>query len=329
MKIAIIGGGWLGCHTAIKLKENNHDVTIFEKSDIFNGSSFYNQNRLHKGFHYSRNQKTRKLCYDTFDRFLNDYSNLVEDIENNYYLIPTDNSLIDYGTFKSIFNHENINFIESELKDFNNIEGSVIVDEKFINPVKAKEYFKDKLKDNIIIRKIYDNEFEQLAEEYDYVINTTNNILNTSKDCYFELSLTLVYDKITKGNFGSITMVDGPLFSIYPFKSTQYTVTDVEYTPLFTSPYIEDINQFKYNVNKKLINPIQQKIENKIKHYYKEFNSVFKFKNYYTSIKVKPYSSSADRYPIITRQDNVINCITGKIQGIYVLEDYINEIINR
>jgi hypothetical protein len=329
MKIAIIGGGWLGCHIATKLKEKNYKVNLFEETDIFSGSSFYNQNRLHRGFHYSRNQKTRKLCYDTFDRFIKDYDGLVDDIENNYYLIPTNNSLIDYGTFKSIFNYENISFIESKLDNFDHIEGSVIVDEKFINPVKAKEYFKDKLKDNIIIRKIYDNEFEQLAEEYDYVINTTNNILNTSKDCYFELSLTLVYDKITKGNFGSITMVDGPLFSIYPFKSTQYTVTDVEYTPLFTSPYIEDINQFKYNVNKKLINPIQQKIENKIKHYYKEFNSVFKFKKYYTSIKVKPYSSSADRYPIITRQDNVINCITGKIQGIYVLEDYINEIINR
>jgi hypothetical protein len=329
MKIAIVGGGWLGCHVATKLKENNHKVNLFEEIDIFSGSSFYNQNRLHKGFHYSRNQKTRKLCYDTFDRFIKDYRHLVEDIKNNYYLIPTNNSLIDYGTFKSIFNYENISFTESKLDSFNHIEGSIIVDEKYINPIKAKEHFKNELKDNIVIRKIYSDELKELAKEYDYVINVTNNLLNTSDDCYFELSLTLVYDKIMSEDFGSITMVDGPLFSIYPFKSTQYTVTDVEHTPLFTSPNIDDVNQFKYDVNKKLINPIKQKIENKITYYYKDFTSNFKFKNYYTSIKVKPYSSSADRYPIITKKDNIINCITGKIQGIYVLEDYINEIISR
>jgi hypothetical protein len=329
MKIAVVGGGWLGCHLALKLKNSNHNVTIFEKSDIFNGSSFYNQNRLHKGFHYSRNQKTRKLCYDTFDRFIKDYEYFVEDIENNYYLIPTDNSLIDYGTFKSIFNYENISFIESNLNSFKNIEGSVIVDEKYINPVKAKEYFKDKLKNNIIIRKILSTELEQLSKEYDYVINVTNNLLNSSKDCYFELSLTLIYDKIMEDDFGSITMIDGPLFSIYPFKLNQYTVTDVQYTPLFTSPDINDINKFKYELSKELINPVREKIENKITYYYNNFTTNFKYNNYYTSIKVKRYSASADRYPIITKQKNIISCITGKIQGIYILEDYINEIINR
>ena len=36
MKIAIIGGGWVGSHLAFKLK-NIYDVTIFEKNlDLFN-----------------------------------------------------------------------------------------------------------------------------------------------------------------------------------------------------------------------------------------------------------------------------------------------------
>jgi hypothetical protein len=329
MKIAIIGGGWLGCHLALKLKNNNHNVTIFEKSNIFNGSSFYNQNRLHRGFHYSRNQKTRKLCYDTFDRFLNDYKDLVEDIENNYYLIPNDNSLIDYGTFKSIFNYENIDFIESELEDFNNIEGSVIVNEKFINPIKSKMYFQNQLKDNTIIRKIYLDDLKQLSEEYDYVINVTNNSLNIIDDCYFELSLTLIYDKLESNNFGSITMIDGPLFSIYPFNKTQYTITDVEYTPLYTSSYLTDINDYKSKIDQSYIDDIKIKMEDKIFKYYKEFKHHFKYKDFYTSVKVKRNSKSADRYPVIVKNNNIINCFTGKIQGIYILEDYINEIISR
>ncbi len=155
MKIAIIGAGWLGCHIARKLKQH-HDITLFDQSGIFAGSSFFNQNRLHKGFHYSRNQKTRKLCRDTFDAFIQDYPHLVSDIDQNYYVVPTDKSLIDYGTFKSIFTCEQINFIESTVPGFQNIEGSVIVDEKYIDPVKSRAFFQQELRDIFVMKSIDD-----------------------------------------------------------------------------------------------------------------------------------------------------------------------------
>ena len=31
MKIAIIGGGWVGCHLAYKFK-NTHQITLYEKN---------------------------------------------------------------------------------------------------------------------------------------------------------------------------------------------------------------------------------------------------------------------------------------------------------
>jgi hypothetical protein len=330
MKIAVIGGGWLGCHITSKLKEINHEVTLFEQTDLFSGSSFYNSNRLHKGFHYSRNKSTRELCYNTFDLFLKDYSHLVEDINNNYYSIPKDTSLIDYGTFKTIFEHEQVPFIETHVSYLNNIEGTIIVDEKYINPVKAKKYFKNKLKDNIIIKNISENDLSNLSTEYDYVINTTNNSIKNIKDTYFELSLALLYIKVDDKDFGSLTLVDGPLFSIYPYESNVYNVTDVEYTPLYTSSDLEDIIKYKNEFNNTLLAPIKDKIENKIKFYYQDFNSTFQYAGYFTSIKSKRNSVSADRSPVILKQGNIISCITGKIQGIYILEDYIkNEIISR
>lgn len=330
MNIAIIGAGWLGCHTAYKLKQLGHDITIYDKSDIFSSSSFFNQNRLHKGFHYSRNQKTRKLCYDTFELFIQDYPELVDDIDNNYYVIPTDKSLIDYGTFKSIFFHENINFIESELKCLRNIDGSIIVDEKYIDPVKSKNFFKHHLQDNLIIKEISTDDLKQLSESYEFVIDVTNNTLQPIRDCYFELSLTLIYDRLVDTQFGSITLVDGPLFSIYPFRGTKYTVTDVEYTPLYTSNSISDIFQYKNTINTALIDNIRHKIEEKIHCYYGGFKTHFEYDSYYTSVKVKRNSESADRAPIILKNNNIITCVTGKIQGIYTLENFIkNEIINR
>ena len=50
MKIAIIGGGWTGCHLAISLSKLGHDVTILERNtDIFQGVSGNFGIRLHKG----------------------------------------------------------------------------------------------------------------------------------------------------------------------------------------------------------------------------------------------------------------------------------------
>ena len=72
MKIGIIGGGWVGCHLANKLKEN-HEITIFEKNKtIFSETSIKNQNRVHEGYHYARSYNTRELCKNTLNKFINE-----------------------------------------------------------------------------------------------------------------------------------------------------------------------------------------------------------------------------------------------------------------
>ena len=117
--VIIIGAGWYGCYLAMLCKNRDIDYIVYEKnSDIFNNSSFYNQNRLHLGYHYPRSGKTRILCKKYFSRFQN--LGLTKKIENNLYLISK-NSLIDDITFKSIFSFENYNFTEIENKYFNNI----------------------------------------------------------------------------------------------------------------------------------------------------------------------------------------------------------------
>jgi hypothetical protein len=328
MDIAIIGAGWLGCHLASKLKIN-HDITLFDKTGIFSESSYYNQNRLHKGFHYSRNQKTRKLCYDTFDTFIQDYPFLVEDIDKNYYAVPVDKSLLDYATFKAIFLHENIGFQETTVDMFKNIDGCMIVDEKYINPENARKHFIDSLSDILTIENITEERIHQLSKEYDLVINVSNNRLLPLENHYFELSLTLVYETLLS-DFGSLTMVDGPLFSIYPFKGNLYTVTDVEYTPLFVADDPIDLDSYRKTIDLESIEPIRKVIEAKIQKYYPEFRNFFTYDSFYTSVKVKRYSESADRSPVIIKQDNIISAVTGKIQGIYAIENYLqNEVINR
>jgi hypothetical protein len=319
MKIAIIGGGWVGCHLARKLMKDN-DVTLFEKDELFKATSYFNQNRLHLGYHYARNFKTRNLCQKTFPLFMSEYKILTNEVENNLYCVA-DDSLIDYYTFREIFN--NPHHSKNQFPEFKHIEGILKTEERYIDFELVNLYFNKILKDIVVKKKITD--IKVLSKEYDLVINATNNHLNPTSNTFYELTLSLLYKKIQPTSFGALTLVDGDFFSIYPYKDKLYTVTDVEHTPLFTANSIDELNNFKFNN----ISEKKQLIEEKIKHYYPEFLEHFTYNDYFLSVKSKVRSNSANRYPIITEEDNIINCFTGKIQGIYIIENYINEIINR
>ena len=92
MKIIIIGGGWYGCYSALLLQDKYEIILIEKNNDIFNESSYYNQNRLHLGYHYPRNYKTRNLCKNGYNKFLKKFEklNIVNKINNNYYLISNE-----------------------------------------------------------------------------------------------------------------------------------------------------------------------------------------------------------------------------------------------
>jgi hypothetical protein len=322
MKIAIIGGGWVGCHLAYKFK-NLHVITLFEKnSSVFQETSYKNQNRLHLGYHYARNYKTRKLCLTTFDRFINDYNFLTEEIKNNLYCVASSKSLIDYETYMQIF--KDFDF-EATVNNFNNVDGCIKTKEKYINFELARNFFSERLKDIIVTKEIKQTDLKKLTKDFDYVINATNNHINDSKDknFFFELTISFLYKRIIKNNFDSLTLVDGELFSIFPYKENLYTVTDVEHTPIKKFKKKSLIE--KYKISENLIENKKFLIEKKIQQYYSNFTKEFKYDSYFISTKSKIYNSSDERYPIINLDGNIVNCFTGKIQGIYLIEDFIRK----
>ncbi|MEO0751308.1 MAG: FAD-dependent oxidoreductase [Pseudomonadota bacterium] len=55
MKIAVLGGGSVGCAAAIELASNGHDVDLFEaREDILLGASRVNEGKIHQGFIYAK-----------------------------------------------------------------------------------------------------------------------------------------------------------------------------------------------------------------------------------------------------------------------------------
>jgi hypothetical protein len=326
MKIAIIGGGWVGCHLAYKFQKD-HQVKIFEKnSKLFNETSYNNQNRLHLGYHYARSHETRELCQTTFDRFLNDYEFATKTINKNWYCVSKNNSLIDYKTYTKIF--EGFDYSES-LNNFEQIEGCINTGERYINFEKMFHFFNKNL--TFEEKQISSKELKKLQKEYDLVINATNNHISdkTLDNFFYELTISLLYKKITNTDFDSLTVVDGDLFSIYPYSNDIFTVTDVEHTPIKKFKKIKNLSTFvNQGITDNLIDEKRLLIEHKISGYYPKFLEEFEYYSYFISTKSKVSIRSDSRYPVISRTDNLVNCFTGKIQGIYLIEDYIKEIID-
>jgi len=329
MKIAIIGGGWVGCHLANKLK-NDHNVVIFEKNkNLFRETSYNNQNRLHLGFHYARNHKTRTLCFETFNQFMDDYGFLVNDIKDNLYCVPNKESLMDFETYLKIFNE-----FEYDLSNHNysNIQGCIRIGEKHINFHKAFEYFNNELSDLTIHKEITTEDLNLIKNDFDIIVNSTNGhiTINDNDNNYFESTISFLYEKEIDYDFGALTLVDGNLFSIYPYSGNTYTITDVINTPLKKFKSLEELNLFELGLDEEYINKVKLIIEHRILKYFPDFLNRFSYKSYFLSTKRKIIDSSDDRSPVITIEDNIINCFTGKIQGIYYIEKRIkDEIINR
>ena len=198
--IIIIGGGWYGCYVAYILSNKYNIILIDKNDDIFEGSSYYNQNRLHLGFHYPRNNSTRLLCKNNFTKFIDQFEELVDTIENNYYAVSNE-SLIDYETYKSIYDYNKYDYKIVNNTKFTNIDGKlIIVSEKIINSQKSKSFFKKNLKDKVkfifnikIINIITDNSSIILNDYYkcDFLFDCTFNSLNINNSKHlFEKSIS-------------------------------------------------------------------------------------------------------------------------------------------
>jgi hypothetical protein len=138
-KIAVIGGGWYGCHIARFLALAGYDVTLFESSDdIFKGISGKFGIRLHVGPHYPRSEKTRKSCREGYAEFIKTYPDLVVEHAYSIYGLGTldangEPPKIDLKTFKEVGKEiKNSREIDPKKWGYNNLQSAFDVEEPSI-----------------------------------------------------------------------------------------------------------------------------------------------------------------------------------------------------
>lgn len=143
--VAVIGGGWYGCHLADILITRGFKVTLFEKANhLFAGASGKNQFRLHAGFHYPRSSITRSQITAGLHEFKTRMPQFVAPLHKCIYAVSVEDSLIDFGTFKQVFTATNVCFNEAHPQPLGltNVEGCVeAVDEMFIFVDTPREYY--------------------------------------------------------------------------------------------------------------------------------------------------------------------------------------------
>ena len=325
LSFAVIGGGWYGCHIASSFRALGMTVTVFEQHNrLLHLASGNNQFRLHLGFHYPRHYGTRMQSRDGFSRFVERYPDLSRPVTENIYAVPRGESLIDFLTYKVIMTSSGIEFTETPAPPFlTNVEGCLHTSERVVMLDKARRYFADRLGPFVVL----DHRVESVEQRgdavyvdgrrFDFLVDATwGHLRRPPIDLYFEPTILLYYE--ANSPFPAVTMVDGPLGSIYPTEDQSlFTLSTVKYTPLGRFDTGVEAVAALAAVDRDLVAAKVKAMEEQIMAYIPGFRDVFRFVGPQLSIKTKPTGRFDDRSCYVFRDGRVFSVMSGKIDTVF------------
>ena len=235
-KIAVIGAGFFGCLSAIKLAEiKNVTVDLFEKREnILLSSSGKNQMRAHSGYHYPRSKETVNEVQKSTKEFKSFFLKNIFDKTKNLYAIANKNTKTNSKQYLNFLKENKLyfkNYKNFEFFDRKNIDTIFLIKEKILNIFNARKYLKKKISTNKKISLYLNTNFNtNQIKNYDKVIYATydennSNIKNLTKKIKrirYELvekivvKLPILFQKI------SIVVLDGNFVCIDPYLGTNF-----------------------------------------------------------------------------------------------------------
>jgi hypothetical protein len=214
MRIRVLGGGFYGCHIALALKRDGHQVELHEqKPHIFGGASGNIPARLHLGFHYPRSRLTRAACQDHSGAFMQRYGHLTRGVPVNIYAVAKHESLVDFDQYRRTLTGE-VEFVTiADPTEFGltNVEGAVLTGERHILTDRARAFFEQELGDCIRVGAalgLMD------SAEFDLNIDCTFCANEAAGVDRYEPCLVVLLKGPTDT---AVTIMDGPFPSLYPW----------------------------------------------------------------------------------------------------------------
>lgn len=355
MKIAVIGGGWYGCHTALELSKKGHSVTIFEKeSAIFSGISGKFGIRLHAGPHYPRSPVTRQNCQQNYETFTERYPDLVVPHSYSIYGLGTkdangDPSKVVPEAFDDVcreFNH--LGQVEPESWGFSETVTAHNIEEPSIklgSPL--RRYFERKLANEKVpihcefeVSSIEKHDDKVIVgghdefSEFDYVVNTTSfkELLPTrplphALDVIYQPCLALMYrDTRPKpdGKPFSTIWMDGWFPCIMPYKDgineNTYIITHGKWTIMDSCNEVAEAEELLSSIDDDFIGQhIRPFCEQEMNRFWPEFHERFRYIGWKGSVLAKPKTNTELRAAITfcDNKTNMIHVVPGKVSNVF------------
>ena len=361
-KALVIGGGIFGCLIVKQLIENNYKTTLIDKAPSYLlGASCVNQCRVHKGYHYPRDDLTANIVYNDEQKFIELFREGIVHTSNHYYSISRKDSKTSSKEYENFMDKHNLKYSEEMPKNIlintEYISNSYKVEEysfdiyklrsivgKWLDNSALNEYFSanilaiDILDDNrykvvwTINGSIYSEVFGIIVNSTYNNINYIHNIAGLPTNIYqYELCEIFII-KAPRGWREILTgfaVMDGPFCGImsFGFDNDNYVLYDVELSVLETyTGILPNFNTHKLEDKEIRFN----KLINKMKSYFPEIlEAEYLYSMYQTRI-VLPNSDDTDKRPtiIIRPRQNFWSLFSGKIvNSISASEQIINEIL--
>jgi glycine/D-amino acid oxidase-like deaminating enzyme len=326
LSVGIIGAGWYGCHIALSLRGLGFEVAVYEQHDRpLHEASGNNQFRLHLGFHYPRHHGTRVQSRDGFMRFVERYPQLSREVTENIYAVPREDSLIDFATYRLIMTSSGIDF--REIRDtsvlLRNVDGIMLAGERVLLIERARRYFAERLGVSLNLATRVDHVEERAdgvylaGTRYDILIDATwGHRAGLPMRFFYEPTILLYYE--TNDPFPAITLVDGPLCSIYPTDDPGlYTLSSVPHTPLGRLETADAARTVRDSVTSTMVAEKVKLMEEQVSRYVPEFSERFRFVGPQLSIKTKPVGKFDDRSCYVFRRGRIFSVMSGKIDTVF------------
>jgi len=233
MKIAIIGGGFIGAFIAHRLGKS-YEVTLFEQGgELMNRTSPFTQGRLHSGYAYPRCATTISQSIEGYSKFISEFGEFVKSVEPSTYAVRRDGKM-RFGELRKMFENSPYPLREvaapNFLKSPENCEAFFQVEEKTILFDRLKERLGQTLQAAVALNsevvevnantgslKLRD----QSEHKFDRIINATytNPNLGLPLEAGFHFSYELegivCFDSTSRAGEG-MSFVEGDFLSLFP-----------------------------------------------------------------------------------------------------------------
>lgn len=321
------------------LASDGHRVVVFERKDtIFSEASGNNQFRLHMGLHYARSSITRHQTRDGYHRFIERYPRFTKSLATNLYLVPRNESLMDYETYVSIMLSSGIKIHHESVKPYGflrpeTFEGAVRCDERVLLTSVARNFFRERLAGSLRLNadvgkleRVGRSALMVCGEKFEHVVDATWGGHENERPGYFFESTVLYYYKLRPGVKAppAVTLVDGNLWSLYPTEDpTVFTLSHVSHTPVLKSSKKSEAMASLTGMSESDLAARRDRMVKHVLRHIPQFHDMFEYVGPQFSVKMKPIDESDQRACIISTEGRLTRIVSGKVDNIFHASDHL------